>query len=204
MLARLSGQLNRFQRGKINLDHIVPRWEWRTFGNDFGEAEQRFAALARKNVQTSGEVYLLVRGSDANVKYRDNVLDIKQLERVNEDGLEQWRPLLKAPFPLAADAITHVLAAFELPATSLKSTTPSFDELRARIESTSPDIRGVQVSKTRVRYQVHGCVAELTDVVAEGKTVRTIAIEDADPARVIAAVRRWVSTAIPTSTTRAA
>jgi exopolyphosphatase / guanosine-5'-triphosphate,3'-diphosphate pyrophosphatase len=171
------------------LDHIVPRWEWRTFGEGFGEAGQRFAALAREKVQTSTEVYLLVRGSDANVKYRESVLDIKQLERVNEDGLEQWRPLLKAPFPLTADATARLLAALGLPPSSLKSAAVSFDELLASLESISPGIRGVLVSKTRVRYQVHGCVAELTDVSADGKTVRTTAIEDADPARVIAAVR---------------
>ena len=145
--ARLSRQLNRFLRGEINLDHIVPRWEWRTFGEEFGGAERRFTALAREKVQTSTEVYLLVRGSDANVKYRDNVLDIKQLERVNEDGLEQWRPLLKAPFPLADDATARLSAALGLPAASLKSAAVSFDELLASLESTTPGIRGVLVSE---------------------------------------------------------
>jgi exopolyphosphatase / guanosine-5'-triphosphate,3'-diphosphate pyrophosphatase len=187
--ARLSEQLNRFQPGKIKLDHIVPRWEWRTFGEDFGAAEQRFAALDPEKVQTSAEVYLLVRGSDANVKYRDNVLDIKQLERVNADGLEQWRPLLKAPFPLTAEATAQIHEALGKPAWRLKSAAASFEELLAGLELNTPDIRGVHVSKTRVRYQVRGCVAELTDVVADGKKVRTTAIEDADPARVIAAVR---------------
>ena len=36
---------------------------------------------------------------------------------------------------------------------------------------------------------MHGCVAELTDVLADGKKARTVAIEDADPAKVVAAVR---------------
>jgi exopolyphosphatase / guanosine-5'-triphosphate,3'-diphosphate pyrophosphatase len=108
---------------------------------------------------------------------------------VNEDGLEQWRPSLKASFPLAADATPHLSVALGIPAASLTGAAVSFEELLAGIESTSPNIRGVLVSKKRVRYQVHGCVAEVTDVVADEKTVRTIAIEDEDPARVIAAVR---------------
>jgi exopolyphosphatase/guanosine-5'-triphosphate,3'-diphosphate pyrophosphatase len=83
------------------VDIIVPRWEWRTFRQDFGKAEPRLTALAPDRVQHSAEVYVLVIDSDANVKYRDNLLDIKQLERVNDDGLEQWRPLLKERFPLA-------------------------------------------------------------------------------------------------------
>ena len=97
------------------MDKIVPRWEWRTFGQDFGPAEPRFAALSPEKVQKSEEVYLLVAGSDANVKVRDQLLDIKQLERVNEDGLEQWRPVLKEPFPLKAVTVAAVRAALGLP-----------------------------------------------------------------------------------------
>ena len=47
----------------------------------------------------------------------------------------------------------------------------------------------VNVSKTRKRYTLLGCVSELTDLVANGKSVRTVAIEDADASKVIAAVR---------------
>ncbi len=38
---------------------IVPRWEWRTFGEDFGAAEEAFAALTVERVQESDELYLL-------------------------------------------------------------------------------------------------------------------------------------------------
>ena len=38
---------------------IVPRWEWRTFGDDFGAADERFAALEPERVQESDELYLL-------------------------------------------------------------------------------------------------------------------------------------------------
>jgi exopolyphosphatase/guanosine-5'-triphosphate,3'-diphosphate pyrophosphatase len=44
------------------------------------------------------------------------------------------------------------------------------------------------VRKPRTRYRINGCVAELTGVIADGKKVRTVAIEDADPAKVLAAV----------------
>ena len=49
--------------------------------------------------------------SDASVKVRDGLMDVKQLERVDDDGLEQWRPVLKAAFPLAADDVATVLDA---------------------------------------------------------------------------------------------
>ena len=30
---------------------IIPRWEWRTFGSSFGDAEDRFGALTPHGVQ---------------------------------------------------------------------------------------------------------------------------------------------------------
>ena len=68
---------------------IVPRWEWRTFGGGFGPAEERFAALTPERVQESDELYLLAPGGRDNVKVRDELLDVKRLERVDDNGLEQ-------------------------------------------------------------------------------------------------------------------
>ncbi len=50
---------------------IVPRWEWRRFGDDFGEADTQFAAKPPERVQESDESYLLSTLSDASVKVRD-------------------------------------------------------------------------------------------------------------------------------------
>jgi exopolyphosphatase/guanosine-5'-triphosphate,3'-diphosphate pyrophosphatase len=170
------------------MEHIVPRWEWRAFGDNFGAAEPRFKALPAEKVQTSEEVYLLASTSDANVKIRDRLLDIKILERVDSNGLEQWRPVLKAPFPLADSSIAQVRAALGLPGVSSKGGTLSLDRLITEWTKSGGPVRKVNVKKTRTRYHVEGCVAELTDLVVDGIAVRTVAIEDADPAKVIAAV----------------
>ena len=50
-------------------------------------------------------------------------------------------------------------------------------------------MRVVQVHKRRVRYTVGGCMAELSDVVANGKATRTLAVESEDAPRVLRAVR---------------
>ncbi len=42
---------------------------------------------------------------------RGGRLDVKKLQRVDEDGLEQWKPVLKAGFPVAAADVQSVLAA---------------------------------------------------------------------------------------------
>ena len=92
--------------------------------------------------------------------------------------------------PAPAEAIARLCAALGLPDVPIEGRRDVFRGITRRALSQRPrGIRDVCVSKTRTRYHVHGCVAELTDVVADGKKVRTTAIEDADPAKVIAAVR---------------
>jgi exopolyphosphatase / guanosine-5'-triphosphate,3'-diphosphate pyrophosphatase len=72
---------------------ITPRWEWRTFGNEHGPAEREILAEAASEAVESDERYLL--GSDrANVKLRDDLVDVKVLREVNADGLERWGPVL--------------------------------------------------------------------------------------------------------------
>ncbi len=169
------------------MENIVPRWEWRSFGQEFGVAETRFAALAAEKVQNSEEIYLVAAGS-SNVKIRDELLDIKLLERVDANGLEQWRPALKAPFPLSPSAVASVRSALGLPEGAARSGGLSFEQLLEEIAPPGGPVRIVHVTKTRTRYHVQGCVSELTDVIANGRKVRTVAIEDADPNKVIAAV----------------
>jgi exopolyphosphatase / guanosine-5'-triphosphate,3'-diphosphate pyrophosphatase len=65
---------------------IVPRWEWRTFGDRFEKAEKRLAELGSERVGESDELYLLSLKSDASVKVRDALMDVKQLRHVDADG----------------------------------------------------------------------------------------------------------------------
>ena len=66
----------------------------------------------------------------------------------------------------------------------------TLDQFLAEVVVPSGTIRVVKVHKRRVRYTVDGCTAEVSEVSAEGHSTRTIAIEDEDPAAVVAAVRR--------------
>jgi exopolyphosphatase / guanosine-5'-triphosphate,3'-diphosphate pyrophosphatase len=93
------------------LENIIPRWEWRTFGESFGVSDDRFAALEPTSTQESDELYLLSSVTNENVKVRDLLMDIKALQRVNADGLEQWKPVLKGAFPLPAAEVKNVFTA---------------------------------------------------------------------------------------------
>jgi exopolyphosphatase/guanosine-5'-triphosphate,3'-diphosphate pyrophosphatase len=164
---------------------IVPRWEWRTFGPNFGAAEDRFAALAHERSEESDEVYVLARGSDASAKVRDGRMDVKRLLETNHDGLELWTPVLKAAFPLADDDARTLFEALGAPVPRHAGTAGTLDELLGD----SPDLLAVAVHKRRTHYMIGGCRAELTEMRTDAGATRTIAVESEDPAAVAAAVR---------------
>ena len=62
-------------------------------------AEERIARFAPSEPKETDEIYFLSGGGE-NVKVRDDLMDVKVLREVNEDGLEQWAPVMKAGFPL--------------------------------------------------------------------------------------------------------
>jgi exopolyphosphatase/guanosine-5'-triphosphate,3'-diphosphate pyrophosphatase len=166
---------------------IVPRWEWRTFGSRFGLAETRFADLKPGAVQESDEIYFL-GGSGAILKVRDDLMDIKVLREVDANGLERWEPVMKQGFPLPAGEAAKVFAAVGLPPPRCDRKAYSLEQFVDELITPSGALRPVKVHKRRVRYSIGGCAAEVSDVRADGKSSRTIAIESEDAAGVVAAV----------------
>jgi len=164
---------------------VVPRWEWRTFG----DVTPRFAAGAPERVEESDEVYLLAPGVDVSVKVRSGLMDVKALQQVGADGLQQWKPVMKAAFPLPAADVPKVFAALRTAAPALTRPQYTLEQFVAEVVGPAGRVRAVTVHKRRAHYQFGGCLAEVTDVRVGGKSARTIAIEGEDPARVAAAVR---------------
>lgn len=166
---------------------MTARWEWRTFSRS-PEAERRFAELEPERVQESVDLYLVSGAVEHTVKVRDELMDVKHLEGVAADGLEQWAPALKAGFPLAAADLARVRAALGLPDRPPTREQYSADEAVAELED-GGDVVSVETRKRRVRYAVGGCMAELTDVDTGRGAARTIALESEDSTLVTAAVR---------------
>jgi exopolyphosphatase/guanosine-5'-triphosphate,3'-diphosphate pyrophosphatase len=179
---------------------ITPRWEWRTFGNEYGSAERAILAEAASGAAESEELYLL--GSErANVKLREDLVDVKVLRDVNADGLERWEPVMKAGFPLSAEDVARVFDAFALPPRP-PSTAASIDELVHELGSSGLEVRSISVRKRRTRATFHGCMAEVADLSVDGRSTRTVAIESEDAAAVAASVRAaglddYVNTSYP-------
>ncbi|HEY7621619.1 MAG TPA: hypothetical protein VH834_17705 [Solirubrobacteraceae bacterium] len=175
-------------RVKLRTVTIIPRWEWRTFGERFGAAEERFASLSPERAQDSDDLYLLSRHSDASVKVRGGVMDVKRLQSVDDDGLEQWMPVLKAAFPLSDADLQLVLDALGVAVAPPAGTAGSLEELVDVLAESNADLTALMVHKRREHYTIGGAMAEVSVMRTDAGSTRTIAVESEDPARVTAAV----------------
>ncbi|HEX5826949.1 MAG TPA: hypothetical protein VFY23_05470 [Candidatus Limnocylindrales bacterium] len=164
------------------------RWEWRTFGPGVAIGGPVMARLTPTGEIDSDEVYLL-SGKPLTVKIRGGLMDVKERLAVNADGLQQWWPVSKDPIPLDAAAARALCARLGVDASRVQRDSYTADEIVAELADPEAGVRAVGVHKHRVRYDVIGCSAELTDVVADGRATRTLAVEHEDPALVARAVR---------------
>jgi exopolyphosphatase / guanosine-5'-triphosphate,3'-diphosphate pyrophosphatase len=171
------------------MEKPASRWEWRTFGDDFGAADSLFASMNPEATQESEETYLVTPFTDRTVKVRAGLMDIKLLEEVDESGLEQWRPVLKAEMPLSSGDVEEVYAALGVTVQVSGEKRYPLEDLVAELGSRRSDLRSVPVRKKRLRYILKGCMVEVTEVLAGGSRSRTIAIESPDPESVTSLVR---------------
>lgn len=161
------------------------RWEWRTFGDELDATAGRLGSTAPERVTESDEIYLLTAGGIDAVKLREGLMDVKHLERVDDDGLELWHPVMKSLLPISAADARAVLAALDVPVPALELRPYELGDLvRA-----GGAVRAVEVHKRRRHFTLDGCLAELTDVSTADRATRTIAIESEHPVLVIATIR---------------
>ena len=87
-----------------------PRFEFRTFGQNFEASAKRMARLSvpipeKVWERESDEIYILSKTNDINnTKIRDGKMDIKTYIQT-VDGLEQWNPLMKGEFPISKEVL---------------------------------------------------------------------------------------------------
>jgi exopolyphosphatase / guanosine-5'-triphosphate,3'-diphosphate pyrophosphatase len=166
---------------------IVPRWEWREFGDHAAEAYRRLLELPSDRVEESDERYVVSSHSRASVKIRGGRLDVKQLVEVDETGLQKWRPVMKGAFPLAPADLAALVDALgsdlQLPPGEC-----GLERVLAAIDAAA-GLLAIAVHKRRRHFVVDGCMAEASEITTEDGSARTVAVESDDPALVRATVR---------------
>lgn len=162
-----------------------PRFEFRTFGQCFDKADKRMARLSvpipeKVWERQSDEVYILSRTNDINnTKIRDGKMDIKTFVQ-SVDGLEQWNPLMKGEFPIAAEVLNkEVFPAFMVVTPTLTKDVYTYDEFMEMIEN-HPDLQAVRVHKQRFGYMVNNTLCETGNVLINGAKVKTINSESTE------------------------
>lgn len=162
-----------------------PRFEFRSFGQNFDEAHHRMARFSvpvpeKVWKRISEEIYIISRTNDINnTKIRDGKMDIKTFVQA-VDGLEQWNPLMKGEFPIAAAVLKNeVFPAFNVAMPVLNKDTYTFDEFIGIIKS-NPDLLAVRVKKERYGYMVNNTICEFGYVWINGARICTINSESTE------------------------
>lgn len=170
-----------------------PRFEFRTFGQDFARAAVRMARLSMPVPESvwerrSEEIYILSRTNDVNnTKIRGGKMDIKTLVQVR-GVLEQWNPLMKGEFPMARECFeAEVFPAFGVPMPKVSQDNLTLDQFLDMIRA-HPDLQAVRIRKQRFGYQVQGTLCEVANVLINGAQVVTLSSESTVEADVLATI----------------
>lgn len=172
------------------MEKIIPRWEWRTFGNDFGESESLIKNSGKPLVRESTEIYILSTESNDNTKIRDELMDIKTPLRINKNGLEQWTVVMKAGFPIHINDLAIVYKAFGFPLPYLEKDEYEYNRYLNILIGENPKLKPVTVTKKRFGYLIDEAIVEIAEVTFDGNPIRTIAVEHADPQLVLNTVKK--------------
>ena len=164
-----------------------PRFEFRSFGQNFDEAHKRMARLSvpipeKVWERHSEEIYIMSRTNDINnTKIRNGKMDIKTYVQTVE-GLEQWNPLMKGEFPMKAEMLTgEVFPAFQVEMPELTKDEYTYEEFMEMITN-HPDLQAVRVYKQRFGYMVNDTICEYGVVLINGAKVVTINSESTEVA----------------------
>ncbi len=162
-----------------------PRFEFRSFGQNFDNSAKRMARLSMPVPEKvwerySDEIYILSRTNDINnTKIRDGKMDIKTYIKT-VDGLEQWNPLMKGEFPISAEVLKNeVFPAFMVKMPELTKEVYTYDEFMEMVKN-NPDLAAVRVHKQRFGYMVNDTICEYGNVLINGAKVVTINSESTE------------------------
>lgn len=177
---------NKMTQEKMQIGEISkPRFEFRSFGQNFDKAHFRMARLSAPVPEKvwerhSDEIYILSAKNDINnTKIRDGKMDIKTYVQTVQ-GLEQWNPLMKGEFPIKTEVLRNeVFPAFMVDMPSITTEEVSYDEFINMVKN-HPDLAAVRVHKQRLGYMVNNTICEYGEVLINGARLVTINSESTE------------------------
>jgi hypothetical protein len=161
---------------------IKPRFEFRTFAQNFGIVEEKIRQMAPcEKIRESSEIYIMAAGNNRkNTKVRDDLMDIKVFIQ-EEKGLEQWNPLMKSQFPLDTEMIkAKLFPILDVSIPEFKQEVYTLGQFLANIVHPHRDLTAVHLFKRRFAFTINDCIAEIGEVFVNGAFVKTVNIESVD------------------------
>ncbi len=155
------------------MSEIKPRYEFRVWAETLTPIREKLDRLASPKETVSQETYLVSAATDkCNAKIRAALMDIKVL--VAEDrGLEQWKPVLKAGFPLENSVIaTQVFPSLELPPPVLAKSKYTLDEFLGDVMRAEPENRHRGCFQDAISIQRRGVCGRVCSDHAQRCTAR--------------------------------
>ena len=159
---------------------IVPRAEFRVFGQNIIEPlKARMwngkTVLFQARRMPPETYFLSTQTSDANVKVRDGLLDIKVKTGETADGYEVFQPRGKFQFPVKREELATIVAHLGTEV-ALSGDSCSFDEFVA-IARRHPMLVPVTVEKMRYGFTIDGVICEYAQVWFNGALVESACVE---------------------------
>jgi len=172
------------------VSEIIPRYEFRTFAQNFGIVETNLRKLSKcEMIRESSEIYIVSATNDENnTKIRDNKMDIKVLVEKNQ-GLEQWNPRMKGEFPMKKDIIQReVFLAFGVKEPQFDRNEYTLEQYLEEIIIPHEQLAAVSVFKRRFAFTINGCITEIAQLLINGAAIQTVAVELEDVGAILKAV----------------
>jgi hypothetical protein len=159
---------------------ITPRAEFRVFGHGVIDiVKQKMweaKAVLEKARKMPPETYFLsVRTSEANVKVREGLLDIKTKVGQTPEGYEIFQPRGKFQFPVKKAELATILSHLKVDI-RLDKETYTLEEFIAMARK-HPDLVPVAVEKMRYGFTVGGIICEYAQVWFNGALVESACCE---------------------------
>jgi len=172
------------------VSQIIPRYEFRTFAQNFGMVETRMRRLSKcEQIRESSEIYIVsAANNENNTKIRDRKMDIKVLVETKQ-GLERWNPRMKGEFPMKTEIIRNeVFPAFGVQEPKFKKDEYTLDQYLNEIIMPHPQLTAAQVFKRRFAFTINGCITEIAQLLINGAAIQTVAVELEDVAAILKAI----------------
>ena len=172
------------------MSQIIPRYEFRTFAQNFGIVETKMRRFSKcEQMRESSEIYIVsAANNENNTKIRDRKMDIKVLVETKQ-GLERWNPRMKGEFPMKTEMIKNdVFPAFGVQELKFKRDEYTLDQYLSEIILPHPQLTAAHVFKRRFAFTINGCITEIAHLLINGAAIQTVAVELEDLAAILKAI----------------